>query len=123
MSFVSATTLGSGSATPVVDPATEPAAVRHGGTAAHNAYATGLAFEQMLVSELSQQMTATIGGSDPSDPSSDTSGQGAGGSLGAYSSLLPGALSSSVMSGGGTGVAMQIAESIDPRLASGDGSR
>ena len=106
--------------------------MRQGGKAAHNAYATGLAFEQILVSQLTQQMTDTIGGSDPSDPSADSSGAsdssdssgslGQSGALGPYSSLLPGALSSSVMSGGGTGVAMQIAESIDPRLASGEGS-
>jgi hypothetical protein len=68
-------------------------------------------------------MTDTISGSDPSggdpsggDPSSSGSGSSSSGGLGAYASLRPGALSSSIMSAGGTGVAMQIARSIDPSL-------
>ena len=109
---------------PVVDQATEPAAVRHGGPAAQKAYETGLGFEQMLVSELTQTMTDTISGSDPSGGDSsgggssggDPSSSGSSAGLGAYASLMPGALSSSIMSAGGTGVAMQIARSIDPSL-------
>jgi hypothetical protein len=107
---------------PAIDPATEPAAVRQGGKAAKNAYETGLAFEQMLVSELSQAMTDTVSGSDPSgaDSSGDSSGgDSMGGStsaLGPFASMMPQAMSSSIMSDGGTGVAMQIAQSIDPRL-------
>ena len=99
---------------PVVDQATEPAVVRHGGPAAQKAYQTGLGFEQMLVSELTQTMTDTISGSDSSGGDPSSSGSSAG--LGAYASLMPGALSSSIMSAGGTGVAMQIARSIDPSL-------
>jgi hypothetical protein len=108
-------------ATAPIDPSTEPAVVRHGGKAAHNAYQTGLGFEQVLVSELTQTMSDTLGGADPSASTggSDSSG-GSGGSgsnpLGPYASLLPGALSSSIMSSGGTGIAMQIARSIDPKL-------
>jgi hypothetical protein len=111
---------------PAIDPATEPAAVRQGGKAAKNAYETGLAFEQMLVSELAQTMTDTVSGSDPSDGDSggDSSGGSSGGdsmggstsALGPFASMMPQAMSSSIMSDGGTGVAMQIAESIDPRL-------
>jgi hypothetical protein len=80
----------------------------------------------MLTSELTQTMSDTLTGADPSgsdSASTDAGGSGsadAGGSgsspLGPYASLLPGALSSSIMSSGGTGVAMQIARSIDPRL-------
>jgi hypothetical protein len=33
-----------------------------------------------------------------------------------YGQMLPGALSSSIMSSGGTGVALQIAEGIDPQI-------
>ena len=104
---------------PVIDQATEPAAVRHGGPAAQKAYKTGLGFEQMLVSELTQTMTDTISGSDPSGGDSsggDPSSSGSSSGLGPYASLMPGALSSSIMSAGGTGVAMQIARSIDPSL-------
>ena len=35
----------------------------------------------------------------------------------AYANMLPQTLTSSIMSGGGTGIAMQIAKSIDPALA------
>jgi hypothetical protein len=112
---------------PTIDPANEPAAVRNGDQKAKNAYQTGLAFENVLVNELSQQLAATVPGldgsddglggtSDDSSDSGSTGGVGGSGGLGAYSSLLPQTLSSAVMSGGGTGIAMQIAQSIDPTL-------
>ena len=41
---------------------------------------------------------------------------GSGSGLGAYASLLPQALTSSIMSGGGTGLAFQIARDLDPAL-------
>lgn len=114
---------------PLIDPGLEPASVRNGNQQAKNAYATGLAFEQVLVNELAQEMQATVPGldgssdglggtSDASSGSSGSTGGVLGGSagLGPYASLLPGTLSSSIMSSGGTGVAMEIAQSIDPAL-------
>jgi hypothetical protein len=109
---------------PPIDPAYEPQSVRKGNTAAKNAYQEGLAFEDVLVNELSQELTATVPGLSGSDSGSDdglggtdSSSSGLGDSgLGAYASLLPQALTNSVMSGGGTGIAMQIAQSIDPAL-------
>lgn len=126
MSFSSPAIGASSLSTPVVDPSTEPASVRNGDQTAKNAYSTGVAFEQMLMSQLTQTMTATIGGSDSSDGLGGSSNDGLGGSsadgssdagLGAYSSMLPDALTSGIMANGGTGIAMQIAESIDPALA------
>jgi hypothetical protein len=122
---------------PPIDPALEPASIRDGNKAAKNAYQTGLAFEDVLVNELSQQLMATVpgldgsasddglggssddglGGSDASDGVDDSSGSGS--SLSTYSSMLPGALTSAIMSSGGTGVAMQLAEGIDPALLGG----
>jgi hypothetical protein len=115
---------------PLIDPANEPAAIRNGDKKAQDAYQTGLAFENLLVTQLAQQLAATVPGLDgsddglgqSSDDSSDagstgsTGGVGGGGGLGAYSSLLPQTLTSSIMQGGGTGIAMQIAKSIDPGL-------
>ncbi len=112
---------------PMIDPANEPAAVRNGDQKAKNAYQTGMAFENVLVNELAQQLAATVpgldgsddglgGSSDDSSDSGSTGGVGGSGGLGPYSSLLPQTLSSSIMSGGGTGIAMQIAQSIDPAL-------
>ncbi len=115
------------SSLPLIDPANEPAAVRNGDQKAKDAYQTGLAFENVLVNQLAQQLSATVPGLDGSDnglggssgDSSDagsTGGVGGSGGLGAYSSLLPQTLATSIMSGGGTGLAMQIAKSIDPAL-------
>ncbi|HTU97905.1 MAG TPA: hypothetical protein VMF14_18795 [Solirubrobacteraceae bacterium] len=115
---------------PLIDPANEPASVRNGDQKAKNAYQTGLAFENVLVNELAQQLAATVPGLDGSGGSDDglggTSDDGLGGTsddssdssggLGAYSSLMPQTLASSIMSAGGTGIAMQIAQSIDPAL-------
>jgi hypothetical protein len=112
---------------PLMDPATEPASVRNGDQKAKDAYKTGLAFENVLVNELAQQLSATVPGldgsddglggtSDDSSDSGSTGGVGGAGGLGAYSSLLPQTLTSSIMAGGGTGIAMQIAQSIDPAL-------
>ncbi len=110
------------SSLPPIDPALEPAAVRNGNQAAKQAYQAGLAFEQMLVDQLSQQLSATAGldGSSSSDgSSSDGSSDSIMGSDAAssmYAQMLPQALTSSLMSGGGLGVAAQIAQSIDPAL-------
>jgi len=118
MTGISPTSLGL--AAPTVDPALEPAAVRHGDANAKQAYQVGLAFEQMLVDQLSQQLSATVSGSDgSSDGSASGSSDGLSGtdsSSNPYSQLLPQALGSGVMSAGGLGVAAQIASSIDPAL-------
>jgi hypothetical protein len=117
-----------GTSLPAIDPALEPASVRNGDSTAKKAYQEGLAFEDVLVNELSQEMSSTtgldgssgLGGTTDSSDSGSGLGGGAGlggSSLGAYSSLLPQALTSSVMSAGGTGLALQIARSIDPALA------
>jgi hypothetical protein len=133
---VSALSVGStgglpGVGVPPIDPANEPASIRNGNQAAKNAYQTGLAFEQVLVNELTQQLSQTVSGGSSSDGSStddsgtDSSGDSSsasGGILGSdpassmYAQLIPQALSSSIMSSGGTGLALQIAKGIDPSI-------
>ncbi|HEX4672642.1 MAG TPA: hypothetical protein VH279_10255 [Solirubrobacteraceae bacterium] len=108
-----------------IDQANEPAAIRNGDAAAKNAYQVGTSFEQVLLDQLTQELASTV--SDPSsDGSSDGSSDdssGASGLMGgdaassAYANMLPQTLTSSIMSGGGTGIALQIAKSIDPALA------
>ena len=114
MSFVS-------NSLPPMDPALEPAAIRKGGPGAQKAFQVGLAFEQMLVNQLSQELTASAGSSDGTDSTGggDTSGAGIMGSdpaSSAYAQMLPQALTSGVMSAGGLGVAAQIAGAIDPSI-------
>ena len=115
MSFISPTLSGLAP----VNQAELPSNIRNSNGAAKQAYTEALAFEQMLMGELAQQLSQTTsGGSDSTDGSS-------GGLLGsdpsasAFSSLMPQALTSSVMSGGGTGIAEEIAQSLDPALRSG----
>lgn len=117
-------TIGSDAGIPNLNVADIPANIRGGDSKAMKAYSEGLAFEDMLVGELTQQLSKTMYGGEGLDGSS--SGDGAdgasGGGLlsgaGAYSSLIPQALSSSIMSAGGLGIADQIAEELDPALLS-----
>ena len=108
---------------PPINAANEPAAIRNGDADAKKAYQVGLSFEQVLVDQLTQELASTAtdssdGSSDGSDDSSSASGlMGGDAASSAYANMLPQTLTSSIMSGGGTGIAMQIAKSIDPALA------
>lgn len=118
-------TIGASAGIPNLNVADIPANIRTGGKRAMQAYSEGLAFEDILVSELTQQLSQTMDGSG-SAGSSMASGTGAtaagspsGGLLGAaagYASLMPQALTSSIMSGGGLGMAEQFAQELDPAL-------
>jgi Rod binding domain-containing protein len=127
-------TIGAAAGIPTLNVADVPANIRNGDKAAQQAYAEGLAFESVLVNELTQQMAKTMDGSGLAGASGgagasgslDGSGGSAGGSsdgllgaAGAYSSLIPQALTSSIMSGGGLGLAEQFAEDLDPALKRG----
>jgi Rod binding domain-containing protein len=106
-------------ALPPIAQASEPASVRNGDQAAKNAYQTGLAFEQMLDKELTQTLSSTIsgtGGNDDGLGGATDQGASADPAASAFSSMLPDALTSGLMTGGGTGIAMQIAQAIDPAL-------
>ncbi len=111
-----------GSISPI-DQALLPANIRNGTPAQQQAYTTALGFEQMLVDQLSQELaTSTQSDGSSGDGSSDSSGDASSTSLlggsdpasNAYAQLLPTALSTSVMSAGGLGIAQQLAASIDP---------
>jgi hypothetical protein len=116
---------------PIVSEANLPADIRNGNAQAKSAYDEGLEFEQVLVNQLAQQLSSTVSSADPlsSDSSDgsdgsddgDSSDGGSSGLLGgstdsAYSSLISQALTQSVMSGGGLGIANEIAKDIDPSI-------
>jgi hypothetical protein len=115
--------LNSVSGLPATAYANEPYVIKHGDKTAKAAYAEGVGFEQVFLDQLTQQLTATLSGdSGDSGDSSDSSGDSTDGTSasagGPYSSLLSSALTQGVMSSGGAGgLAMQLAESIDPALA------
>jgi Rod binding domain-containing protein len=111
---------------PAVNQALEPAWVRHGSATTQKTYETALAFEGMLVQQLSRSLTATsgLGGEGEGEAGSE---EGGSPSMGAseLSSLLPQALSDGVMSAGGLGLAAQLtrdlqdAQGASPAQASG----
>jgi Rod binding domain-containing protein len=112
------------SSLPPINAALMPAEIRNGDARAKKAYQEALGFEDVLVQQLTQQLAATV--SSPSDSSgagsSDSSGGGGGGMLGsdpsmnAFASLIPTALTQSIMSGGGMGVADNLAHALDPSI-------
>ena len=97
---------------PPVDSAREPAWVRNGSASTRQAYQAALAFEEVLV----EQMTSALGeaGTLDGEGSGTAEGSGAGeGSQpqlggGMLSSMLPQALSRGVIAGGGLGLAAQL---------------
>jgi hypothetical protein len=112
---------------PVVSQSEVPAGVRAGNAKAKEAYSEGLAFEQILVQQLTQQLADSSSpapdasdGSDSSSSSDQSGGLLGGSSSGAgYASLIPQALTSTIMSAGGLGIAQEIATAIDPTINDG----
>lgn len=120
-------TVGQNAGIPNLNVATVPANIRDGGSDAMKAYSEGLSFESMLVNELSQQMSKTMfGGTGDGSTTDGSSADGSDGSssssmLGgasAYQSMIPQALTSSIMDGGGLGMAESFAQELDPALLS-----
>jgi Rod binding domain-containing protein len=103
---------------PAVNQALEPAWVRRGSTATQKAYTSALAFEQTLVEQLSQSL-AQSSGLDSESSQEGGSGSEEAGSLGGeagasqLSSMLPQALTASVMNAGGLGLAAQMTHELE----------
>jgi len=125
---------GFGNALPPVDAANEPADIRNGNSAAQKAYQEALGFEDILVQQLTQELSCTVtsptdqstldgGSGDGSGDSSDSSGGilGSDPSTSAFASLIPTALTQSIMSSGGLGIARQLAQAIDPAIGTAPG--
>jgi Rod binding domain-containing protein len=137
MSAISSASLSSidpslSSTLPPINPALEPADIRNGNAQAKQAYQEALGFEDILVQQLTQELSSTV--SSPSDSlgmddSGDDSGDdsdssSSGGILGSdpststFASMIPQALTQSIMSNGGLGIAQELVQSIDPSLGS-----
>jgi Rod binding domain-containing protein len=116
---------------PPVDAANEPADIRNGNSAAQKAYQEALGFENILVQQLTQELASTV--TSPGDDGSSDAGSGdssnasSGGILGSdpstsgFASLIPTALTQSIMSSGGVGIAQQLAQAIDPAIGTPQG--
>jgi Rod binding domain-containing protein len=103
---------------PAVNQALEPEWVRRGSAATQKAYDSALAFEQTLVEQLSKSMAdaSGLGGESSSEgeagaEAGSSSTGGAGDSQ--LSSMLPQALSASVMNAGGLGMAAQMTRQLE----------
>jgi len=115
---------------PPINGALEPADIRNGNAQAKQAYQEALGFEDILMQQLTQQLAATVTspGGDSSDGSGDSSDSSSGGMLGsdpstsAFASLMPTALTQGMMSGGGVGMAEQLARAIDPQIGTPQGA-
>jgi hypothetical protein len=103
---------------PAVNQALEPEWVRHGSASTQKTYESALSFEQTLVEQLSQSLTATSGldgeAAQEEDSASEEGGSSASGAEDSQlSSLLPQALSSGVMNAGGLGLAAQMTRALE----------
>ncbi len=118
---------------PPINPALEPADIRNGNAQAKQAYQEALGFEDVLMQQLTQELASTVSSpsddsSDGSDGSDDSSDDSSGGILGsdpstsAFASMIPTALTSSLMSNGGVGIAAQLAQAIDPQIGTQQGA-
>jgi Rod binding domain-containing protein len=97
---------------PAVNQTLEPAWVRNGSSATQKAYQTALAFEQMLVEQLSQSLTASSGLDGEEGESAEGGSSGSSAASGPISSMLPQALTSGVMNDGGLGLAAQMTRQL-----------
>ena len=109
---------------PPINAALLPADIRGGNAQAKQAYQEALGFEDVLMQQLTQQLadTVTAPGGDASASGDSSDSSSSGGMLGsdpstsAFASMIPTALTQSIMSGGGVGVADRIARAIDPAI-------
>lgn len=85
-------------ALPALAPGTVlPADVRAAGTGAQQEYRTALAFERVLIGQLTKSMQATVGGEDDGDAGTK-----------AYRDMLPDTMADALVSTGGTGLAHDL---------------
>jgi hypothetical protein len=114
---------------PVVDQALEPTWVRKGSTATKQDYTTALAFEKVLVEQLTKSMAATSGlggeGGEEEGQSPPEGGEsgGAGAGTSQLSTLLPQALSAGIAGAGGLGLASQLTRDLQGTQPGGSISR
>jgi Rod binding domain-containing protein len=108
--------IDSTSGVPPIDVSTMPAAVQKGGTKAEQLYSTALQFEQLLVEQLTQQMSSLTtddsSSDDGSDDGSSSDSSSSDGTTSMYAQMLPGALAQGITNGGGIGLASQIYNSM-----------
>ncbi len=99
---------------PVQAQALEPAWVRHGTPAVQKQYAAAVQFEQMLLTQMASSLTQNgeLGGESSGESSGEEGGATSEPGAGVYSSMLPQALASGVVGGGGLGLAAELTRQL-----------
>jgi Rod binding domain-containing protein len=95
----------------VIDVSALPADVRKAGPDAQKLYSTALAFEKVLVEQLTKQLDPSSSEGMTSDDS-DSEDSGSDGSTAMYSQMLPGAFAQGISDAGGVGLADQLYRSL-----------
>jgi Rod binding domain-containing protein len=80
-----------------------PADIRAAGKGAQQEYRTALAFERVLLSQLTKAMQATVGGDDES---------GASAASKTYRDMLPDKMADALVASGGTGLAHDLVRAL-----------
>jgi Rod binding domain-containing protein len=91
---------------PPIDASLLPADVRKAGPKAERAYQSALAFENVLIDQLTQSLGSTLSSAAGDDSGDDDSGGDATSALTAQ--MIPDALSQSLTASGGLGLARQL---------------
>jgi Rod binding domain-containing protein len=89
-----------------------PADVRAAGKSAQETYRSALAFERVLVGELTKTMSAGTTGETGGQDGEDGDGEGQTAATSAYRDMLPGIMADTVTNAGGMGLARNIYESM-----------
>jgi hypothetical protein len=117
---ITAATTGSSAAPgssglPVVNQTFEPEWVRHGSAATQKAYESALSFEETLVEQLSQTLAGSskLGGESSQEGEAASSEGGSSSGASQLSTMLPQALTASVMNAGGLGLAAQMTRDLE----------
>jgi hypothetical protein len=99
---------------PVVNQAFEPEWVRHGSAATQKAYESALSFEETLVEQLSQTLAGSsgLGGESSLQGEAGSEEGSSSGAASQLSTMLPQALTASVMNAGGLGLAAQMTRDL-----------
>ncbi len=89
--------------TPVELPAgvTLPPEIRSAGTGVQDEYRSALAFERVLLGQVTKAMQATVGGADGTSAATE-----------AHKSTLPDAIADAVIAGGGIGLASDLVRAL-----------
>jgi hypothetical protein len=117
-----------GAVTPV-DQSQLPADVRKAGPKAQQLYETAMGFEQVLLSQLTQELQSSTGGDGSSglfgtDDGSDDSGSsdGSDATTSSMMQLLPDALAQGMEGSGGIGIARELYDSMAARAGISTGT-